>query len=233
MSSSGRHRPALKRQTATIPIIIAPAADPLRTGLVASLSRPGGNVSGVTLYGSELARKRMEVIKEAVPSVRRIAVVSNADNPLHQFLWEDLQPAGTALGLEFRLFMVSGFDKLPSTYATIKRDGFDAVTLLTDAQFYSERRRLGELALEHRLPSVNEAREFTEAGNLVSYGPNIPDLTRRATGFIVKVLNGAKPADLPIEQPTKFELAINLKTAKALGLTIPPTLLARADEVIE
>jgi ABC-type uncharacterized transport system substrate-binding protein len=224
---------AAKRQTTTIPIIMAPAADPLRTGLVASLSRPGGNVTGVSLYGSEIARKRMEVFKEAVVGIQRIAVLGNAENPLHRFLWDDLQPIGPALELQFRLFVVSGLDKLPAVFSTMKQDGFDAMTLLSDAQFFSVRRQISSLAAMHRLPAMYESRESVDDGGLISYGASIPDLTRRATAFVVKVINGAKPADLPIEQPTKFELIINLKTAKALGLEIPVTVVARADEVIE
>jgi putative ABC transport system substrate-binding protein len=224
---------AAKRQTTTIPIIMAPAADPVRSGLVASLSRPGGNVTGVSLYGSELARKRMEVFKEAVVGIQRIAVLGNAENPLHHFLWDDLQPVGPALGLQFRLFVVSGLDKLPAVFSTMKPDGFDAMSLLSDAQFFSARRQISSLAAMHRLPAMYESRESVADGGLISYGASIPDLTRRATAFVLKVINGAKPADLPIEQPTKFELAINLRTAKALGLTVPDTLLARADEVIE
>jgi putative tryptophan/tyrosine transport system substrate-binding protein len=224
---------AAKRQTNSIPIIMAPAADPLRSGLVASLSRPGGNVTGVSLYGSELARKRMEVFKEAVVGIQRIAVVGNAENPLHRFLWDDLQPVGPALGLQLRLFVVSGLDKLPAVFSTMKPDGIDAMSLLSDAQFFSARRQISSLAAMHRLPAMYESRESVADGGLISYGASIPDLTRRATAFVLKVINGAKPDDLPIEQPTKFELAINLRTAKALGLTVPDTLLARADEVIE
>jgi putative ABC transport system substrate-binding protein len=224
---------AAKRQTTTIPIIMAPAADPLRTGLVESLSRPGGNVTGVSLYGSEIARKRMEVFKEAVLGVQRIAVLGNADNPLHRPLWDDLQPIGPALGLQFRLFVVSGLDRLPAVFSAVKQDGCDAMTLLSDAQFFSARREISSLAAVHRLPAMYESRESVDDGGLISYGANIPDLTRRAAAFVVKVINGAKPADLPIEQPTKFELIINLKTAKALSLEMSPMLLARADEVIE
>jgi putative ABC transport system substrate-binding protein len=135
--------------------------------------------------------------------------------------------------LEFRLFAVSDLNKLPATFSTVTPDGFDALAVLSDAQFNSARRQITQLAATHRLPTMYEAREFVEDGGLISYGPNITDLTRRAAAFVVKILNGAKPADLPIEQPTKFELLINLKAAKALAIEIPPTLLAGADEVIE
>jgi putative ABC transport system substrate-binding protein len=224
---------ALKRQTTTIPIILAPIADPLALGLAKSLARPGGNVTGITMFGPELARKRMEIFKDAAAGIRRIAVLVNAENPLHAFLWDDIQPIGPLLELEFRLFAISDFKELPTVFSAITRDGFDALTLFSDAQFFSARRRIAELAATHRLPAMYESREFAEDGGLISYGPNIPDLSRRAAAFVVKIFNGAKPADLPIEQPTKFELVINLKTAKALGIEVPASVLARADEVIE
>jgi len=224
---------ALKRQTTTIPIILAPIADPLALGLARSLARPEGNVTGVTMYGTELAHKRMEIFKEAVGRIRRIAVLGNSENPLHRFLWDDMRQIGPALGLEFQLVMVSDFNGLSTVFSNMARDGFDALTFLSDAQFFSARRQISELAARYRLPAIYEARDFVEDGGLISYGPNVPDLSRRAAAFVAKILSGAKPADLPIEQPTKFELAINLKTAKALGLTMPAALLARADEVIE
>jgi putative ABC transport system substrate-binding protein len=175
----------------------------------------------------------MEIFKEAIAGVQRIAVLGNAENPLHRFLWEDLEPIGPALGLKFRLFVVSGIDKLPAVFSSMRQDGFEAITLLSDAQFFSARRQISSLAAMHRLPTMYESRDSVDDGGLISYGANIPDLTWRAAAFVVKVINGAKPADLPIEQPTKFELIINLKTAKALGLDLPHSLLARADEVIE
>jgi putative tryptophan/tyrosine transport system substrate-binding protein len=224
---------ALKRQTTTIPIILAPIADPIALGLARSLARPGGNVTGVTMYGTELAHKRMEIFKETAARIQRIAVLVNAENPLHPFLWDDIRPIGPLLGLEFGRFAVSDFNELPTMFSTVRRDRFDALTLLSDAQFFSARRQISELAATHRLPAIYESRDFVEDGGLISYGPNVADLSRRAAAFVVKIFNGAKPSDLPIEQPTKFELAINLRTAKALGLDIPPTLLARADEVIE
>jgi putative tryptophan/tyrosine transport system substrate-binding protein len=224
---------AAKRQTRTIPIIMAPAADPLRTGLVASLTHPGGNVTGMTMFGTELARKRLEVLTEAVAGIRRVAVLRNNGNPLHRFLWEDIEPIGPALGLDLKPVTVSDINALPTIFLAIKQDRFDAFTHLSDAQFFSARQQISNLAAIHRLPAVYEAREYVEDGGLISYGPNIPDLTRRAAAHIVKVLEGAKPADLPIEQPTKLELVINLKAAKALGVTIARTILTRADEVIE
>ena len=224
---------AAKRQTTTIPIIMAPVGDPLRLGLAASLARPGGNVTGVTLFGSELGHKRLEVFKEAVAGIQRIAVLGEADNPYSRFIWDDIQQTGRALGIEFRLFAVRDINELPTAFSTMTRDGFDALNVLAGAQFYAARRQIIGLAAMHRLPTMYEAREFADDGGLISYGPNVADMTRRGAAFIVKILNGAKPADLPIEQPTRFELFINLKTAKALGLEIPPTLLARADEVIE
>jgi putative ABC transport system substrate-binding protein len=224
---------ALKRQTSTIPIILAPIADPLALGLARSLARPEGNVTGITMFGPELARKRMEIFKETAAGAQRIAVLRNAQNPLHDFLWDDIQPIGPSLGLEFRLFTITDFNDLPTVFSNIERDGFNALTLFSDAQFFSARRQIGELAAMLRLPAIYESRDFVEDGGLMSYGPNVPDLSRRAAAFVVKIFNGAKPSDLPIEQPTRFELAINLKTAKALGLDIPPTVLARADEVIE
>jgi ABC-type uncharacterized transport system substrate-binding protein len=224
---------ALKRQTRTIPIILAPIADPIALGLARSLARPGGNVTGVTLYGTELAHKRMEIFKEAAAGIRRVAVLVNVENPLHSFLWNEIHPIAPLLGLEFRLFPVSDFDQLPSVFSSAVRNGFDALTLFSDAQFFSARRQIAKLAAMHRMPAIYESRDFVDDGGLISYGPNVPDLSRRAAAFVVKILNGATPAELPIEQPTKFELAINLKTAKALGLEVPPTLLARADEVIE
>jgi len=185
------------------------------------------------MFGAELAHKRMEIFKEAAAGARRIAVLRNAQNPLHDFLWDDVKPIGPLLGLELRLFTITDFNDLTTVFSNIRRDGFNALTLFSDAQFFSARRQIGELAAMHRLPAIYESRDFVEDGGLMSYGPNVPDLSRRAAAFVVKIFNGAKPSDLPIEQPTRFELAINLKTAKALGLEIPPTLLARADEVIE
>ena len=224
---------AAKRQTTTVPIIMAPVGDPLHLGLVATLARPGGNITGVTLFGSELGHKRLEIFKEAATGIRRIAVLGEVDNPYSRFVWDGIQPTGRTLGMDLRLFEMADTSDLPTMFSTMVRDGFDALSVLAGAKFYAARRQIIGLAATNRLPTMYEEREFAEDGGLISYGPNVADMTRRGASFIVKVLNGAKPADLPIEQPTKLELGINLKTAKTFGLDIPPQLLARADEVIE
>ncbi len=224
---------AAKRATATIPIVMAPIADPVRAGVVASLAHPGGNVTGAALFGTELTSKRVELLKEAVPGITRLAVLSNATNPANQYMWEDTQPATRALGIEPQVFMVRKAGELADAFAAMQQTGADAVDVLSDAMFNTERRRIAILALEHHLPSIYEDREHVKDGGLISYGPNAAEMARHAAILVDKVLKGAKPADLPIEQPTKFEFVINLKTAKFLNLTISPSLLARADEVIE
>jgi putative tryptophan/tyrosine transport system substrate-binding protein len=212
---------------------MATAADPLRLGLVVSLARPGGNVTGVTLYGTELSGKRIELIREAIPGIKRLAFLANAKAPYGLVLWEEAEPAARALGLEPILYNLPELSDLPATFDLMQRDNTDALVVFSDASFNSARRQIVALAAEHRLPVMYEAREFVGDGGLISYGPDIVDMTRRAAAFVDKILKGANPADLPIEQPTRFELAINAKTAKVLGLTLPPNLLVRADEVIE
>jgi putative ABC transport system substrate-binding protein len=224
---------AVERRTTTIPIVMATAGDPLRSGLAASLARPGGNVTGVTLYGSELAGKRLEVLKEAIPNVAHVAVLDDVNNPASEYYWEETRSAGQALGVDVLRSKVKELDELSAEFSSMTRNGAEALIVLSSVLFNEARRQIVGLAAEHRLPVIYEAREFAQAGGLISYGPNIIDLTRRSAALIDKVLKGVKPADLPIEQPTKFELVINVKTAKALGLEIPPTLIARADEVIE
>jgi putative ABC transport system substrate-binding protein len=222
---------AAKRATTTIPIVMSLVADPVRSGIVASLPHPGGNITGTTLYGSELSGKRVEVLKEAV-GFARLAVLGHRTNP-NQYTWEETREAARALAIEPQLFMVRELDELDAAFGAMQRSGADAVIVLMDAIFFSARRQISVLAAGHRLPTMYYTREYAEDGGLISYGPNLVEMTRRSVALVGKVLNGAKPADLPIEQPTKFELVINLKTARALGLTIPPALLARADEVIE
>jgi len=224
---------AAKNATTIIPIVVATAGDLVRPGIADSLSRPGGNVTGTTLYGFELSLKRLEILKEAVPGTRRVAILGNAENSYNQQLWEDTQPASGTLGLDLFAIMMSGPGELSTAFAKIAEDHADAVIVLSDATFNSVRREIAQLAAEKRVPAMYEAREFVEAGGLMSYGPNIADMSYRAAAYVDKIIKGAKPADLPIEQPSTFQFHLNLKTAKALGLTIPPQLLARADEVIE
>jgi len=207
--------------------------DPVAAGLVRSLSRPGGNVTGVTLYGGELNAKRIELFHEAIPGIKRLAFLANAKNPYGQVLWEGAEPAARALGLEPKLYQLKELGELPATFVEMKRKQTDALIVFSDVLFNSARRQIVALAAEHRLPVMYEGREFVEDGGLISYGPNIVEMTRRSAAFVDKILKGAKPADLPIEQPTRFELAINAKSAKALGLSLSPILLARADEVVE
>jgi len=224
---------AAKQATSSVSVVMAPAGDPVRTGIVKSLARPSGNITGVTLYSTDLGIKRLEMAKEVLAGIRRVAVLGNARNPQTALNWDDFQPAGRSLGLELRLFSVATIDDLSSTVSAIRSERFEAVVVLSDADFNAARTRMIALCATHRLPAVFEGREFVDDGGLLAYGPNISAVTRRSAAYIDKILKGAKPSDLPIEQPTKFELVINLKTATALGLTIPSSLLARADEVIE
>src|SRR3954454_15958947 len=223
---------AAKRATSTVPIVMATVGEPVGIGLVSSLARPGG-ITGVTLYGSELARKRLELLEEAIPGVRRIAMLGNIANPFSAFSWNEIQPAGPSLGLELRLFTISELGEFPATFAAIEGNDSDALFVLSDALFNAARQELVRLAVQHHLPSMFEAREFVEAGGLLAYGPNISEMTRRSASLIVKIIKGANPGDLPIEQPTTFELSINVQTARGLGITIPATVLLRADKVIE
>jgi putative ABC transport system substrate-binding protein len=224
---------AVKRATTTIPVVMATAGDPVRLGVVASLAMPGGNVTGVTLYGTELNAKRIELFREAIPGIKRLAFLANAKNPYGKFLWEEAEPAARALGLEPILFQLQELNDLSGTFREMEGKEANALIVLSDALFNSARRQIAALAAEHRLPAMYEGREFVEDGGLISYGPDIVEMTRRSAAFVDKILKGANPADLPIEQPTRFELAINAKAAKALGLSFSPMLLARADEVIE
>jgi putative ABC transport system substrate-binding protein len=224
---------AAKQATRTIPIVMAPVGDPVRAGLVDSLARPGGNITGAALYGSELTAKRVELLKEAVPGIARLAVLSNATNPFNHYMGEDTQSAARALQIEPEVFWVREASEFAGVFKAMQRSAVNAVDVLSDAMFNAERRQIAMLALEHRLPSMFEDREHVKDGGLISYGPSVAEVTQHAAVLVDKVLKGAKPADLPIEQPTRFELVINLSTAKSLGLTLSPALLSRADEVIE
>jgi putative tryptophan/tyrosine transport system substrate-binding protein len=224
---------AAKRATTTIPIVMATVGDPAGLGIVASLGHPGGNVTGVTLYSSELSGKRVEVLKQAVPGIARVAVLGNGSSPLTQLLWQQTQMAAQLARLDARLFTVQEPNELSAAFETMVQDGANGVVILSDSVFNSVRRTIIALATTHRLPAVYEAREYVVDGGLISYGPNIAEMSRRSAAVVNKVLKGAKPADVPIEQPTEFELVINLKTAKALDLIVPHNLLVLADEVIE
>jgi len=227
---------AAKQATTTIPIVFTAASDPVPDGLVASLARPGGNVTGLATISPELVGKGLEQIKRAVLEVTRLAVLWQPGALGERTNKDMLKEADTvARSLRVRLQFVEArapadFDK---AFSDATRVGAGALAVLPSSMFLSERRRLADLAAKNRLPAAYPQREFVHAGGLMSYGPNVADLFRRAAIYVDKILKGAKPADLPIEQPTKFELVINLKTAKALGLTIPQSLLQRADQVIE
>jgi putative ABC transport system substrate-binding protein len=223
---------ALKRATGSLPIVFAPTGDPLGAGLVPSLAFPGGNLTGVSLYASELNRKRVEIFREAIPSLQRIAALWNAANPNHAVYARELHGAEQGEpGL--RPIWIKGLGELDTTFAGIKRDGFDALIVCPDATFDSARTQIVALAGQHAVPTMYEHRAFVDAGGLISYGPSVDRMTYRAAAYVDKILKGAKPADLPIEQPTQFELVVNMRTARAQGIDFSAVFLARADEVIE
>jgi len=224
---------AAKRATSTIPIVLGVIGDPVRVGLVASMARPGGNITGNSLIAPELGVKRLELLKEMIPSVRRIAVPYDPANPAAAAFRNEQDAAAHSLGLELHHVEVRHPDDLEAAFRAVTLARADALLVFSDPMLFSARDRMMQLALKHRLPSMSEGKEFTEAGGLTSYSPSLPAVARRAAVFIDKILRGTRPGDLPIEQPTKFELVINVKTAKALGLTIPASLLLRADHVIE
>jgi ABC-type uncharacterized transport system substrate-binding protein len=224
---------AAKRATTTIPIVMVASADPIARGLVASLARPGGNVTGSTALTSELSTKQLELLKEIAPRVSRIPVFWNSTNPAYVEIWRDTQIAAQTLAITLESVDLREASALESAFAAVLRYRAEAVLVMPDPILFPHFVRIAEFAIKNHLPSISLIREFAAAGGLMSYGPNAPDMFRRAATYIDKIFKGAKPADLPIEQPTKFELVINLKTAKALGLTIPPSVLGRADQVIE
>jgi len=223
----------VKRATAGIPVVFAPVGDPVASGLVPSLGSPGGNLTGVSLYASELNQKRLEIFKEAIPGIHQVGTLWNANNPSQDQYWVDTRSAADRIGLTARPMMAKGLGDLAASFAATKGERLDGLVVLTDAEFDAGRETIVRLAAEYRVPAIYEHRAFVEAGGLISYGPSIDQLSYRAAAYVDKILKGMKPADLPIEQPTRFELIVNLKTAKALGITIPPSFLSRADEVIE
>jgi putative ABC transport system substrate-binding protein len=223
---------AAKQATSVIPIVFAAAGDPVGTGLVASLARPGGNVTGLSSQTADLAAKRLELLREVIPSLRRLAMLVNVGNPLAVLDLGEVQGAARTLGLEVITLEIRRGEDITPAFEALK-GGVEALYVLIDPLVNTHRIRINTLVLASRLPTMHTLREGVEVGGLMSYGANLPDLFRRAADFVDKILRGAKPTDLPVEQPTKFDLVINLTTAKALGLKIPSTLLARADEVIE
>ena len=223
---------ASKKATSLIPIVFATAGDPVGSGLVASLARPGGNITGLATLANELAGKRLELLREVVPGLRRLAIMGNVGNPFTVLELGDVQAAARTLGLEVVMLEIRRAQDLAPAFHALKSRA-DALYVCTDALANTNRIRINIAAVGERLPTMHGSRDYVEAGGLMSYGPNFPDLFRRAGDLVDKILRGAKPADLPVEQPTKFDLVVNLTTAKALGIDVPTSLLATADEVIE
>ena len=223
---------AVKQATSVIPIIFAAVGDPVGNNLVASLARPGGNVTGLSIQQTDLAGKRLELLREILPGLHRLAILANVAAPAAMLDMREVQAAARTLGLEVATFEILRAEDIAPAVEAFKNRA-DALYVSADPVLTTNRVRISALALAARLPTIYAFREHVEAGGLMSYGTNFPDLFRRAADYVDKILRGAKPGDLPVEQPTKFDLVVNLKTAKALGLTIPPALLARADEVIE
>jgi ABC-type uncharacterized transport system substrate-binding protein len=224
---------ATMQATATIPIIVPNSADPVSAGLVASLARPGGNVTGFAQdAGGEINGKRLELLKETLPSLLRVGILLNPDSP-NQSRLTSIREAAQMLGLTLIPVEARGLDALEQAFATMMRERARGLVVLGDSVLFNCRGQIGGIAIRNRLPAISVAREYAEAGLLLTYGVDFRDVFRRSAVFVDKIFKGAKPADLPVEQPTKFELVVNLKTAKALGLELPSTLLARADEVIE
>ena len=224
---------AAKNATATIPIVMAASGDPVGTGAVASLARPGGNVTGMSGFTSVLLAKRVEILREAVPGIKRVGLVHNMSNQVAPRQWEELKAAAPILKIEPLLFDLRSPDDLPRVFEAAVAQRASAIVVGNDTAIITKLAQFVELAARHRLPATYLARQFVDAGGLMMYGVNYPDLYRRAATFVDKIFKGAKPAELPIEEPVKFDLIVNLKAAKALGLVISETFLTRADEVIE
>ena len=224
---------AAKRATSTIPIVMAAAGDPVGSGLVTSLARPGGNVTGTSLMAPDLGGKRLELIKDLLPEAHRVAVLWNAANPYSALAFQETERAARTLEIEVRSLEVRAPADFDGMLDVAARQHADALITVEDPLTIDQREKIAEFAMTERLPTIAGLKMFADAGGLMSYGANVNDTFRRSVGYVGKILKGAKPSDLPVEQPTRFELVINLKTAKALGLTIPSTLLGLADEVIE
>ena len=222
---------AAKQATSTIPIVFTVSGDPVADGFVASLARPGGNITGLATIGPELVGKQLEMLKGVAPTVSRVAVLQNPNT--HRGVLRQAVGSARGLGVQLHSLEARTSSEIETAFAAMRRQRVDGILVLRDAVFRAQRAQITGLAAKNRLPAVYGLREEAEAGGLIAYGASVPQLYRRAATYVDRILKGAKPADLPVEQPTEFELVINLKTAKALGLTIPPSLLQRADQVIE
>jgi putative ABC transport system substrate-binding protein len=223
---------AAKQATTTIPIVMTFDSDPVGSGFIASLARPGGNITGLSALSPELSGKQLELLKEIVPTLARVAVLGSSNEPAKPNTLKEIELAAGALGVQIQFLDVPEPKDIETTFRSATKARADALVVLASAVFSDQRARVASLALSSRLPAIYFRQEFVEAGGLISYGTSFADLSRRAATYVDKILKGAKPADLPVEQPKKFELIINLKTAKQIGLTIPPNVLARADKVI-
>ena len=223
---------AAKQATATIPIVMAQDSDPVESGLVASLARPGGSVTGLSRVSPQLSGKQLELLKETVPNVSQLAVFENSTQPGNRLSLNEVERAAGKLGMQLQTFNISRPEDIQTAFRAASKGGVNGLLLLSSPALFAQRAHVVELAAKNRLPAMYFALEFSEVGGLLSYGPSITDLFRRAGAYVDKILKGASPAELPVEQPTKFEFIINLKAAKQIGLTIPPNVLARADKVI-
>ena len=224
---------AARRVTQSVPIVFLISGDPVGSGLVTSLARPGGNVTGPSAMSPDFATKRLELFKQALPSLNRVGVLSTDDPATSLVSWKRIEAAAFQAGLQVRRITARGPADFETAFATVSKEKIDGLLITNDPRFVAARNRLAELALRHRMPTMFEEWRFIEAGGLMAYGPSYPEIFRSAARYVDKILKGAKPSDLPIEQPTKFELVINMKTAKALGLTIPQSIRVRADEIIQ
>jgi len=233
VTAAGPAISAAKKASATIPIVFATAADPVGSGYVSSLARPGGNITGLSLMAPDLDGKRLELLKEAFPKVARVAFLWNSGGIRGNLSLTEMEAVAKALGLKLQSLPVRSLDDFESAFAQAKREGAQALITSVNPLIANQQRQVLDFAAKNRLPAMYPFSEFAEAGGLMSYGPNITDLFRRAADFVDKILKGTKPADLPVEQPTKFEFLVNLKTAKQIGMTIPQKVMARADRVIK
>ena len=224
---------AARRATRTLPIVMAVGNDPVASGFVASLGRPGGNITGTTIISSTLVAKRLELVRELLPNARNVAFLLNADNTTHEHQLAEAKAAGQRLGLDVSAYAVRGSDAFPAAFARMAVAREEVLVLAEDAFFVSERVKLAALAQQARLPAVYGQRTSVEDGGLISYGPSIEDAYRNAGAYVERILKGARPAELPIDQPSRFELVVNVRTANALGLAVPRTLLLRADGLIQ